>query len=132
GGITLDETGQFCMMLEGIADLIHVSTGLYTDPIKTCQFSSIYAPHGCNALFADKLKKYTTLPVGVVGGFNSPEQAEQIISEGMADYVILGRQMLADPSFPVKAFSGKADEIRRCIRCFNCFPGSPEEGYDDI
>lgn len=132
GGITLDETGQFCMMLEGIADLIHVSTGLYTEPIKTRQFSSMYTPHGCNAAFSDKLKKYTTLPVGVVGGINSPEQAEQIIAEGMADYVILGRQMLADPNFPVKAFSGKSDEIRRCLRCFNCFPGSPEEGYTDI
>lgn len=132
GGITLDDIGRFCRMLEGTADLIHVSAGLYTEPIKTRQFSSMYVPHGFNAAVSDKLKKYTTLPVGVVGGFNSPEQAEQIIAEGMADYVILGRQMLADPYFPAKAFNGKADEIRRCIRCFNCFPGSPEEGYKDI
>ena len=92
----------------------------------------MYVEHGCNADLAAEVKKYTTLPVGVVGGINSPEQAELIIAEGKADYVILGRQMLADPCFPAKAFAGKADEIRRCLRCFNCFPGSPEEGYTDI
>jgi 2,4-dienoyl-CoA reductase-like NADH-dependent reductase (Old Yellow Enzyme family)/thioredoxin reductase len=132
GGITAEETGRFCVMMEGIVDLVHVSTGLYTEPIATRQFSSMFERHGCNADLAAEIKKYTSLPVGVVGGINSPEQAEQILSEGKADYVILGRQMLADPRFPEKAFSGKADEIRRCIRCFNCFPGSPEEGYTDI
>lgn len=132
GGITPRETGIFCGMLDKIADLIHVSTGLYTDPIETRQFSSMYVPHACNADLAAEIKKYTSLPVGVVGGINSPEQAETIVAEGKADYVILGRQMLSDPYFPQKAFSGKADEIRRCIRCFNCFPGSPEEGYTDI
>ena len=132
GGITAEETGLFCAMLEGVADLVHVSTGLYTEPIATRQFSSMFVPHGCNADLAAEIKKYTSLPVGVVGGINSPEQAERILAEGKADYVILGRQMLADPEFPAKAFGGKADEIRRCIRCFNCFPGSPEEGYTDI
>ncbi len=132
GGITADETGRFCKMLEGTADLIHVSAGLYTEPITTRQFSSMFVPHGCNADLAAAVKKYTSLPVGVVGGINSPEQAERIIADGKADYVILGRQMLADPYFPAKTFAGKADEIRRCVRCFNCFPGSPEEGYTDI
>jgi 2,4-dienoyl-CoA reductase-like NADH-dependent reductase (Old Yellow Enzyme family)/thioredoxin reductase len=132
GGITIEETGRFCQMMEGLIDLVHVSTGLYTDPIRTRQFSSMFVPHACNADLAAEVKKYTTLPVGVVGGINSPEQAEQIIADGKADYVMLGRQMLADSYFPAKAFSGKADEIRRCIRCFNCFPGSPEEGYTDI
>ncbi len=132
GGITVEETGLFSRMMESLIDLVHVSTGLYTEPITTRQFSSMFVPHGCNADLAAEIKKYTSLPVGVVGGINSPEQAEQIIADGKADYIILGRQMLADPDFPIKAFSGKADEIRRCVRCFHCFPGSPEEGYTDI
>ena len=27
---------------------------------------------------------------------------------------------------------GHEDQIRRCLRCYKCFPGSPEEGYDDL
>lgn len=40
--------------------------------------------------------------------------------------------MLADPEFANKARSGHEDQIRRCLRCYKCFPGSPEEGYDDL
>lgn len=132
GGITAEETGKFCQMLEGIVDSIHISTGLYTNPVLTHQFSSMYVEHGCNAANAAIVKQYTCIPVGVVGGINSPEQAEQIIASGQADYVILGRQMIADPEFSNKAATGRAAEIRRCVRCCNCFSGSPEEGYDDI
>lgn len=132
GGITPEETGMFCKMMEGIADSVHLSTGLYVEPIVTHQFSSMYVPNGFNADKAAIVKKYTSLPVGVIGGINSPELAEEILSQGKADYIILGRQMIADPEFPNKANSGRADEIRRCLRCFTCFPGAPEEGYTDI
>jgi 2,4-dienoyl-CoA reductase-like NADH-dependent reductase (Old Yellow Enzyme family)/thioredoxin reductase len=131
-GITVEETGKFAHMLEGIVDSIHVSSGLYTDPVRTEQFSSMFAEHGCHADAAAEIKKHTNLPVGVIGGINSPELAEEIIASGKADYVILGRQMIADPEFPNKAMSGNEDKIRRCIRCYTCFPGSPEEGYTDL
>lgn len=132
GGITVEETGLVCRMMEGIVDSVHISTGLYTSPILTHQSSSMFTPHGCNADDAAIIKSYTSLPIGVVGGINSPELAEQIIAEEKADYVILGRQMIADPEFPNKAASGREKEIYRCVRCYTCFPGSPEEGYTDI
>ena len=72
------------------------------------------------------------MPVGVIGGINSPALAEEIITSGQADFVILGRQMICDPDFPNKAAANREDEIRRCVRCYHCFPGSPEEGYMDI
>jgi NADPH-dependent 2,4-dienoyl-CoA reductase/sulfur reductase-like enzyme len=43
--------------------------------------------------------------------------------------VVMGRQMIADPELPNKALAGREREIRRCLRCFHCFPGSPEAGY---
>lgn len=132
GGITIEETGRFCHLIENIVDSIHVSDGLYTSPIVTRQFSSMFVPHGFNAKASAIIKKYTKLPVGLIGGINSPEQAEKIIASGQADFVILGRQMICDPEFPNKAAAGKEDEIRHCVRCYHCFPGSPEEGYTDI
>ena len=131
-GVTPEETGQFAHMLEGIVDLIQVSAGIYYDAIETHQFSSMFVPHGVNAPISAVVKRYTSLPVGVVGGINSPELMEQIIENGEADYIALGRQSLADPELANKAMNGEEDRIRRCLRCFKCFPGSPEEGYTDL
>ncbi|MBR2832653.1 MAG: FAD-dependent oxidoreductase [Oscillospiraceae bacterium] len=131
-GVTPEETGRFAHMLEGIVDLIQVSVGIYYDAIETHQFSSMFVPHGVNAPIAAIVKQYTSIPVGVIGGINSPELMEQILESGQADYIALGRQSLADPELANKARRGEEDRIRRCLRCFKCFPGSPEEGYTDL
>lgn len=132
GGITPEETGMVAHALEGIIDSIQVSAGIYYDAIATRQFTSMYEPHGCHAALSRIVKQYTSLPVGVVGGFNSPEMMEDVLARGDADYIVLGRQSLADPQLANKAMRGEADRIRRCLRCFKCFPGSPEEGYTDL
>ena len=131
-GVSPEETGKFAHMLEGIVDLIQVSVGIYYDAIETHQFSSMFVPHGVNASISKIIKQYTSLPVGVIGGINSPELMEQIIENGEADYIALGRQSIADPERANKAIIGEEDRIRRCLRCFKCFPGSPEEGYTDL
>ena len=46
---------------------------------------------------------------------------EEIIASGKADIIQVARQSLADPFFPEKAFSGNADDINRCCRCYTCF-----------
>lgn len=132
GGMTAEETGEFCRLLGSTIDSVHVSGGLYNNPVKTHQFSSMFHPHGVNGEVASIIKKYVDVPVGVIGGINSPELSEEIIASGKADYVILGRQMIADPEFTNKTAAGRPDTIRRCVRCYTCFPGSPEEGYTDL
>ncbi|MBR5381374.1 MAG: FAD-dependent oxidoreductase, partial [Oscillospiraceae bacterium] len=47
---------------------------------------------------------------------------------GKADVIQLGRQSLADPDLPIKAMTGKEDEIARCMRCFTCFSNSSQAG----
>ena len=39
GGLEVEEVAQFCKMLEGLVDLVHVSVGIYHDPIRTREFS---------------------------------------------------------------------------------------------
>ena len=132
GGITPEETGEFIAMAEPYITSVHVTCGIYEESVKSGTESSMFHPHGLNIDTAAIIKQYTKLPVGAVGGINSPEMCEQAIADGKMDFVILGRQMLADPEFANKAKSGCADQIRRCLRCYKCFPGSPEEGYDDL
>lgn len=130
-GIRPDETGQFIQMVEEYLDSVHVTCGIYDDTTSHVH-SSMFDEHGLNVESAAIVKKYTKLPVGVVGGLNSPEFCDEIIEKGLVDFCVFGRQMLADPCFANKCKAGRPDTVRRCLRCYYCFPGSPEEGYDDL
>ena len=61
--------------------------------------------------------------MATVGALGDPELMEEIIASGKADVVLAARALMADPDLPKKARAGKADEIRPCIRCFECFAG---------
>lgn len=133
GGMTIDDCVEFCKIIDGKVDIIHVSNGLKWMGNRSHTFTSMYDVHGYNAPFAEKVKKaVTTSKVGVVGGINSPELAEEIIATGKADFVILARQVFADPEFPNKAANGREDLIRRCVRCGYCYPGGYREHETDL
>ena len=72
---------------------------------------------GCLVPLAVEMKKALRIPVMTVGRINHPALAEDIIAEGQADLVAMGRALLADPHLPRKAFEGKEEEIRPCIAC---------------
>lgn len=49
---------------------------------------------------------------------------EEIIAQGRADMVTVGRALIADPDLPVKARDGRAADITPCQRCIVCMSGS--------
>ncbi len=127
GGLGLDDAVRYCKLCEPYIDMIHVSCGHYLSSSRSWEFTTAYAPHGANIENAAVIKQNVNIPVAVVGGINSPEQAEEAIAEGKVDMVSMGRQFFADPAFPNKAALGHADEIRRCLRCGRCYPGPSGE-----
>lgn len=131
GGMTIDDTVEFCKEIDGMVDIIQVSNGLKWLGSRTRTFSSFLEPHGLNIEYAAKVKAAVKKSyVSTIGGFNGPELAEQVIAEGKADFVEFGRQGFADPELPNKTLEGKEDTIRRCVRCFNCYPGFCEHPTD--
>ena len=56
------------------------------------------------------------IPVFGVGAALSPEQAEEVVEDGIADMVALTRAQIADPDLALKLREGRADGIRHCIR----------------
>ena len=133
GGMTIDDCVEFCKIIDGKVDIIHVSNGLKWLGYRSHTFTGMYDAHAYNAPFAEKIKKAVTRSkVAVIGGINSPAQAEEIIATGKADLVILARQAYADPEFPNKAASGREDLIRGCVRCFHCYPGGYREHETDL
>ena len=132
GGMGIGETAEFCKSVEPLADLFHVSVGVYRDPILSGEFSSLFQPHALNEEMSAVIKKAVSKPVVVVGGINSPELAEHLISKGKCDAVALARQLTADPDFANKAEADNERDIAKCIRCYKCFPGPLEDNMDDL
>lgn len=132
GGIQPDDIVVFGQMLEGIADILHISCGInnFNQNWLTHQYSSFHDPHFINLKNAAYIKQRVNLVISVVGGINSPEEAEQAIAEGKTDLIAMGRQIFADPEFPNKAKNGHADDINRCLRCGVCNGnGSPSVNF---
>lgn len=120
GGIELEESIEFCKIIQDYVDIIHVTSGVYHSHVETKAFSSMFDKHGCNLDLAEAIKKEVKIPIVAVGGFNSPEQIEEAISSGKCDFVALGRQQFADPEFVNKTLTDREDEIAPCLRC-SCF-----------
>ena len=76
----------------------------------------MFLPDGVNVRFAAEIKKHVNTPVGTVGALGNPELLEEIIKSGKADVVFVARAQMADPDIPNKARTGKADEVRPCLR----------------
>lgn len=131
-GMGIEETVDFCKMAEQYVDLIHMSVGVYRNPILSGEFSSLFQPHGLNADMAAAVKQAVKVPVVVVGGINNPRMADDLIAEGKCDFVALARQLTADPDFAKKAEADREDDINPCLRCFKCFPGPLEGVMDDL
>ena len=132
GGLVLEDAVKYCKLCEPYIDMIHVSCGHYLSSSRSWEFTTTYAPHGANIENAAVIKQNVSVPVTVIGGINSPEMAEEAIAAGKVDMVSMGRQFFADPAFPNKAKEGRADEIRRCLRCGRCYPGPSGEHETEI
>ncbi len=129
--MTIEDTIGFCREIDGMADIIQVSTGIKDLGNRTNTFSDFFDPHGVNVTFAGQIKANVSKSlIAVVGGFNDPGQCEEAIASGNTDIVELGRQCFADPYFPLKTLTGREDNIRKCVRCFHCYPGFSEHPTD--
>lgn len=125
GGYDIDYGIEIAKQLDGHYDLINVSVGAHEAPtVFTNTHPSMFLEDGVNVKYAAAVKKAMKYSkVAAVGALAVPQLMEEIIASGQADVVMLCRQLIADPDTPVKAQAGRDKEIRKCIRCFECFSG---------
>lgn len=118
GGLGIEEAKVIAVRLqEAGVDALDVSSGLYECPYRI--FPVMAMPMGCYGSLAEAIKTQVSIPVIAVGKINEPGLADRILAQGQADYVAIGRQLLADPEFPNKAREGRAGDIRPCLSCNN-------------
>jgi 2,4-dienoyl-CoA reductase-like NADH-dependent reductase (Old Yellow Enzyme family)/thioredoxin reductase len=123
GGYDISYGCRIAEAVDGIVDLIHVSAGSHEDArVFTVTHPSMFLADGVNVKYAAEIKMHVKKSkVATVGALSDPEMMEEIISSGKADVVELARGIICDPDLPIKARTGRDDEIRKCMRCFTCF-----------
>ena len=124
GGYGLEEGVEIAKMLDGKADLIHVSAGTQQEDFSAAlMHPTAFQEDMHNAYLAAEIKKHVKTPVLSVGAFNMPDAMEKFLEETGVDCIAMGRALIADPFLPRKVMEGKIDEITPCIRCTECQSG---------
>jgi len=80
-----------------------------------------FMPQGLNADITEAIKKGgVKIPVWVTGKIDDPVVAEEILRDGKADFVCIGRGLIADPYWPAKVKEGRVEDICPCIYDNRC------------
>ena len=105
GGWTVDDSVALAGILQQQeVDLIDCSSGGVV-------LANIPAAPGYQVPFAETIRKETGMPTGAVGIIISASQAEEVVSGGKADLVIMARELLRDPYFPLRAAAELGEEV---------------------
>lgn len=116
GGITLEETQVVAQLAEKAGvDAIHVSA----HAVAPARRPPMAQPPCTFVPLAEGVKKVVSVPVITVGRI-PPELGEGVLRDGKADFVSIGRALLADPHLLQKVAMGRMEDIRPCIYCLTC------------
>ena len=117
GGLTIEDSIQIVKILENEnADAIHVTSG------NVCESAAWYYQHnfipkGVTWQLAKRIKGNTSLPVIGVGQVTEPTDIAAIINDQKADFIAIGRALIADPDFVGKYLQLVDGRIRPCSSC---------------
>lgn len=133
------ELVELIKALKGRVDIINTSHQPYHTPDYvgppmvgsdgTTTMPGYLQPPAPNAKYARALREAVGdgIYIGTVGAIISPEIAEELLEEGYADFIIMGRPLIADPELPKKARRNQSGDIRPCIGCLKCLDGMHEK-----
>jgi len=107
GGWDVDQSVELSRRLarEGV-DLIDCSSGGLLPGVK------VPVGPGYQTAFAERIRREAAVKTGAVGVIRGADQAEHIVRSGQADVVLLARQLLRDPYWPLKAARHLGVQVR--------------------
>ena len=121
GGWSPDDSVALARRLrEHGVDLVDVSSGGQVPNAR------IPVGPGFQVPFAARIRKEAAIPTAAVGMITDPKQANEIIANGEADMVLLAREMLRDPFWPLHAASALGETASWPVQYLRAAPqGSP-------
>lgn len=115
GGLNAEETLQLARALEAAGvDVLDTGIGWHEARVPTIAYM---VPRAAWRDATARIKSAVSIPVMATNRINTPELAEELLQQGVADLVSLARPLLADAAFALKAEQGRADAINTCIAC---------------
>lgn len=146
---SMNEGLAFCKKLAGAGvDAFDVDKGCYDNwffPHPPAYFDDMpYVEQTAGRLKAFFRQEKIKAGVIAVGKLGKPEVARSVLENGWADFVMLGRPLLADPCWPQKVREGREREIVHCIgdqeACIHsfingghpCCTVNPYTGFEDV
>jgi 2,4-dienoyl-CoA reductase-like NADH-dependent reductase (Old Yellow Enzyme family) len=123
GGLTYDEGRAIAIWAaKAGADAIHVTAGHYrSKPTAHRMIPPMNEPDAPFLEYAADIKRQVNVPVIAVGRLGDPATATQAVESGKADFIALGRTLVADPQWVAKLRHN--EPIRRCLACNTCVDG---------
>ncbi len=120
GGLPFEEGKQIAIWAaQAGADALHVTAGHYRSlPSAQIVLPPMNMPDAPFLDFAAEVKKLVRIPVIAVGRLGDPATASAAIATGKADFIALGRTLVADPQWVAKLAAG--EPVRRCLACNTC------------
>ena len=115
GGNTLEDTLAYLEYLEKEVDVFDVSCGL--NGSIQYQIDANYLPDGWRSYMARAVKEKFGKPCIAVGNSRHPQIAEEILAKGDADFIGMGRGLIAEPEWVNKVEYGNECDLRSCISC---------------
>lgn len=108
GGWSLDESVELATLLkdEGV-DLIDCSSG------GAVPYAKVPVGAGYQTPFAERIRREAGVATAAVGMITAPMQADEIVRNGRADVVLLARELLRDPQWPLHA--ARALQVRKGV-----------------
>ena len=120
GGLRFDDSLQVAKWAAGAgADALHVTAGHYRSlPSAHMMTPPMNCAEGIFLDYAARVKREVTVPVIAVGRLGDPQLAMAAVDSGKADFVALGRALIADAEWVAKA--KRNAPVRRCLACNSC------------
>ncbi len=115
GGRTMEDSIKLLKVLETAGvDAFDIDAGCYEtlDYI----FPPSYLGEACMEYVCEEARKAVSVPL-INAGTHNPDTALALIESGNADFVNMGRALIADPELPNKLMEVRPEDVRPCLRC---------------
>ena len=112
GGLTLEDTLEIIDQLQRTSplDYFSITSGMRGAYVKDSSWDE-----GFGLELSEIVKQEVDVPVIAAGRIRQPDLGERALASGQADFIGLGRALIADEQWVTKARSGRAPEIRPCV-----------------
>ena len=122
-GIDEAEGLRIAEAFQDYCDILQVSAGMHNPDWMTWTHPCGFLPPMPNVYLAEGIKKSGKIDkafISTIGGIGTLSDAEAIIADGKADFVVVARQFIADPNWIKKGLCDMEEDIVPCVKCMRC------------